>query len=538
MTLLTTHEIEWQFDVNDLREAEAWLRARAATGDFQFNFAGAEPQTDIYFDSPDWRFFRAGVALRLRREGARVEATLKSFGSEDGALRTRREINEGLASDTNETSRNVARWLEHAPGDVGQRVRMVLGKQHVRQLFEVRTVRQRIAMRREGVQIAEIALDDVTIASARHRLPTKLNRVEVELRSDAPDAHAQLEVFVREFRRGSKLIPAKLSKFEAGLRSQDALPGFTINIGLPATVEAISTTPNPSMRDLAFAVLREHFAAFAAREPGSRLGDDAEDVHRMRVAARKLRAAMSLFRDYLPTNSTRLRNELGWMASMLGGVRDLDVQLGRAQAWHAEDGSLDAEALRSLEGLLHDLREPARARLLRAFNSARYLALLNGYSGMLRDGPSNEMANRPARNEMPTLILKRYVKVREGGDAIDDDSPADELHALRILCKRLRYALEFAAPLYPKAIRNFLPRLVALQDVLGEHQDAYIAIEQMRTLSVARGNELPAHTIESLSDISQRYAARAQELRAAFAAQYRKVKGKAWQQVQRALDEA
>ena len=109
---------------------------------------------------------------------------------------------------------------------------------------------------------------------------------------------------------------------------------------------------------------------------------------------------------------------------------------------------------------------------------------------------------------------------------------------MRIQCKRLRYALEFAAPLYPKAIRNFLPRLIALQDVLGEHQDAYVAIEQMRSLGAARGTELPAQTLQAFNDISHRYAQQAQALRAQFAKLYRRLKGKAWQQVQRALDEA
>ncbi len=533
---LTTHEIEWQFDVTDLRIAETWLRTRARQGDLQFHFAGAEPQIDAYFDSTDWRFFRAGFALRHRAVEGRSEATLKSFGDAQGAQLTRREINERMEGNDlpKNAPRDAARWLMRAPGDVGSRVRTVLGKQRLHKLFEVRTVRQRITLRLEGELIAEVALDDVSIASPRHRTPLRLNRVEIEIRADAPAPVQVLGTFVEEFRRACRLMPATQSKFEAGLRAYGAQPGYRADLGTPATVADIGT--DPSISTLAFAVLREHFAQFIQREPGARLGEDPEEVHRMRVATRKMRAAMSLFRDYLPQDSIHLRNEIGWIANALGGVRDLDVQLERAKAWHADDGSLDADALRSLEQLLHTLREPARDRLLRAFNSSRYAVLLKDMSALLRDGPSPDYANRSARTEMPALILRRYVKIREGGDVIDDDSPAEELHELRIQCKRLRYALEFAAPLYPKAIKNFLPRLIELQDVLGEHQDAYVAIEQMRALSVARGSELPAHTIESLNEISQRYASRALELRDQFAKLYRKLKGKAWQQVQRALD--
>jgi CHAD domain-containing protein len=90
--------------------------------------------------------------------------------------------------------------------------------------------------------------------------------------------------------------------------------------------------------------------------------------------------------------------------------------------------------------------------------------------------------------------------------------------------------------LYGKPVRDFLPRLIALQDVLGSHQDAYVAIDQLRVLGLSQP-ALPETTVEAFSDISDHYAAQARELRAAFPKAYRRLKGKAWQQVQRALDE-
>jgi CHAD domain-containing protein len=524
-------ELEWQFDTADLVRAEQWLRDRARVGDLQFHFAQAEAQVDAYYDSPDWRFYQAGYALRLRREGALCEATLKSFGTKESALRRRHEINEALDS-----TQDAAHALHRSAGEVGSRVRLVLGKGHLRRLFEVRSSRQRILLRSGGITLAEIALDDVTVAANRRRQPVQFNRVEIELQPNTlADGEARVRNFVSRFRKACGLQPATLSKFEAGLEAQGLHPAPAIDLAQPDAPEHAGD--DPTMGDLAYAVFRQQFQEFLRRVPGSRLGEDPEDVHRIRVAARRLRAAMSLFRDYIPSEAQRLRAELGWAARVLGAVRDLDVQLARAREWHNENTALDANALRSLETLLIEQRHSARERALRAMNAARFSRMVDDMTALLRAGPgAATLAHKPARNEMPLLILKRYVKVREGGDAIDADSPAEELHALRIQCKRLRYALEFSTVLYGKPMRDFLPRLTALQDVLGDHQDAYVAIDQLRLLGLTQP-ALPETTLEAFSDISDHYAAQARELRDKFPKAYRRLKGKAWQQVQRALDE-
>jgi CHAD domain-containing protein len=532
-------EVEWQFDTGDLAGAERWLRERAAKGDVQFHFGPAEAQRDTYYDSADWRFHRAGYALRLRQEGARMEATLKSFGTEDKGLRRRHEINEVFEGDA--SSDDAGRALEHAAGDVGTRVRAVIGKHHLRKLFDVDTQRSRVAVSAGGTELAEVALDDVTIASRSRRAPVRVQRIEVELRAGppmlpTPAGDDPLTALLGEFRQACDLRPATQSKFEAGLRAQNWQPGFTAELGQPDAAEHAGV--DPRIGDLAFAVMREHFEQFSVREPGSRLGEDPEAVHRMRVATRRLRAAMSLFSDYLPADAERLRVELGWVAQALGGVRDLDVQLERVRAWHTEDAAIDPDALLSLDTLLSGQREHARVRLLHALDAPRYAKFVEDYGAALRAGPGRSaMPARRARKEMPSLVLRRYVKVRASGDAIDAGSPPEELHALRIQCKRLRYALEFAATLYPKPIRSFVPRLVALQDLLGNHQDAYVAITQLRDLSLLHQRGLPSQTIFALGEISQRYAHQADELRAQFPKLYRRIKGKAWQQVQREMDE-
>lgn len=551
-------EIEWQFDVTDLGAIESWLRERAVAGDWQFHFREPETQVDSYFDTADWRFFRAGYALRLRSlADGRSEAALKSFGTEHEGLRRRHEIGEPLNSRAG--ARDQTQAVLRAPGPVGQRVRAVLGKKPLRalhRLFDVRTHRRYIELHQDGMRVAEIALDDIVITADRRQTPVHCHRVEVELKhaqdstaTPAPPDAADSPVhrFVAEMRAACDMQPAHTSKFELGLRACDHQLQFMPDLGRPANSAELSR--DPTIGKLAYAVLREHFAQFLSYEPGVRLGEDAEAVHRMRVATRRLRAVISLFRDFLPPTARRLRDELRWIARLLGSVRDLDVQLERLDSWPAGDKALAPQAVHALKGVLSHQREQAHDKLLRGLNSARYERLVAGFTDWLRQGPSAEGASEngaahaaanaasPARKEMPRLILRRYVAMREHGDAIEADSPPEEYHELRIQCKRLRYALEFATPLYPKATRELLERLIALQDLLGMHQDAYVAIEEMRHLSLSRQHELPAETIFALGELSQRYAHRAEELRAEFPKLYRRVKGKAWQRMQRALDD-
>lgn len=559
MTVRNLQEIEWQFDVADLDAVTSWLRERAAVGDWQFHFHEPQTQVDSYFDTSDWKFFRAGYALRLRSlADGRSEAALKSFGTEHEGLRRRHEIGELLESRAG--ARDQTQAVLRAPGPVGQRVRAVLGKKPLhalQRLFDVRTHRRYIELHQDGMRVAEIALDDIVITADRQRTPVHRHRVEVELKhaqdsaaAPAPPDAADSPVhrFVTEMRVACDMQPAHTSKFELGLRACDHQPQFLPDLGRPANSAELGK--DPSIGELAYTVLREHFAQFLSYEPGVRLGEDAEAVHRMRVATRRLRAAMSLFRDFLPAAAHRLRDELRWIARLLGDVRDLDVQLERLDSWPAGDEVLAPQAVHALKGVLSHQRKQAHAKLLRGLNSARYERLVAGFTDWLRQGPTAESADNtsssahaavnaasPARKEMPRLILQRYVAMREHGDVIEADSLPKEYHELRLQCKRLRYALEFATPLYPKATRELLERLIALQDLLGMHQDAYVAIEEMRRLSLSHQHELPAETIFALGKLSQRYAHRAEELRAEFPKLYRRVKGKAWQRMQRALDD-
>jgi triphosphatase len=520
-------EIEWQFEAAALPLVENWLRDHAADFGFALARAATHDQTDIYLDTDDWRCYRAGYALRLRRvttaEG--VEAAFKGLKraseAEAGPLR-RLEISERLADGDLDT-------LYGAPGEVGQRVRILTGASALRPIFALQTHRDTLKLERDTALAAEVALDETRILMGPGKEPVRLRRVEVE---SAAEPSPELEALVAALQQAGDLEAATLSKYETALAAHDLKPTLAPDLG--STVIDASVTVGA----LAWAVMRRHMAAMVAHEPGTRLGEDPEALHDMRVAARRLRAALSLFADCLPARAQHFRAELKWVAAELGVVRDLDVQLERVQTWQAEAGAADQAVFEPLQAVLEEQRQHARKRLLRLLNSHRYQRLEQGYAAFLWGGPPkrhSHPAQMPALEAAPSLIADCYRQAREAGDGISASSAPEAYHALRIRSKRLRYAVEFAAPLYGEAAQELARNITALQDLLGLHQDAQVAIAQLRALSQTYSRRLPPETIFAMGEMTQRYAQLMIDCRQRFIHVYAGVRGKSWKRLRQVM---
>jgi CHAD domain-containing protein len=529
------HEVEWQFDAVDVRPVERWLRARSGDGQpspaagppsgsrpagdagLQIVEAGTVTQVDTYADTPDWRVHRSGYSLRLRKKRSVSEATLKSFGATFEGLRRRREV-------TQNVSNGDLADLQRSEGPVGERIRAIAGPTSLAPLFEVRTRRRSFDLTLDGAVAGEVAVDETTIPLGEGNPPARLKRVEVEV---AEPFVEPLSAFVQAMSDECALHPATLSKYEAGLLSRGLQPERPPDLGSTAI------EPSLSVGEVAFAVMRQHFEVFLAREPGTRLGEDLEDLHDMRVASRRLRAAIALFREALPVRTIRLREELNWVAQALGAVRDLDVQLEQLEAW--SDGDLDPEphALKPLHDLLEEERVEARGALLKALDSARHARLVDGFTRLLRQGPlrRSPASGAAIATVAPELLQRRYRAVRKAGDRIGEGATPAEYHKLRIRGKRLRYALEFLSEVTPYDTDPLVKRLVALQDLLGMQQDADVATSRLRDLATREGGVLPVPTVFAMGAVAERYAQRGRELRAQFPKAYRRVRGKRWKEL-------
>jgi CHAD domain-containing protein len=514
-------EVEWQFDALDIRPVSRWLEGDSWGRDPSVATGETREISDGYFDTDDWRIYRAGYALRIRRaRGKKTEATMKRLASANGktGLRRRREISEPLDDADPET-------LNGATGPVGDRVRALTGPETLRPLFEVRTRRSAHHLLLDGFRAGEIALDETAIPLDEEE-PARLRRVEVEV---DPETLDRLEPFVERLREECKLSPAVVSKYESGLFARGISPPSPPDFG-PTEVDGSLTTG-----EFAFRVLRKQFGIFLAHEPGTRIGDDPEELHDMRVATRRMRAAIKIFEGALPVRSRAFRDSLKWVAGALGEVRDLDVQLGRLENWVSDAAPEDQDPLLALRAVLEGQRAKARKAMLRVLDSRRYEKLLAAFAGFLQKGPSRRAAGarRPIMEAAPDLVRKPYRKVRKLGDPLTEESSGEEFHELRKKGKRLRYALEFLSGIYGEPIKEFIGPLKDLQDVLGDHQDAEVATSHLRELSVATGRRrrLPPETIFVMGGISYRYEIQARELRTRFPEAYRTAVRKKWKKL-------
>jgi CHAD domain-containing protein len=310
----------------------------------------------------------------------------------------------------------------------------------------------------------------------------------------------------------------------------------------PAAAESPATEPAPppapftgSAVELALGVLREQFGRMLAHDPGTRLGQDPEELHDMRVAVRRMRAALKIFREVLPPRVVRLSGPLSWIGGVLGPVRDLDVQQSRLDLWCATVDPGEREALEALSSLLARRHAAARRRMLRALDTARYRRLVERISRELAREPGRKGARRrPAALEAPPIVRRRYRSAHKQGRRVEPDGPPEPYHRLRIRCKALRYALEFHAALWGDPARRMIRAVVALQDLLGEHQDAVVAAADLRALALRAG--LPRPTVFVVGRIAERYDQRMRELRRRLPDLLDAARGSRWRRLRREME--
>jgi triphosphatase len=536
-------EIEWQFDAGELESVEGWL-GQHDSGSWGLLVA---PQstveiTDTYYDTDDWRFYRAGYALRVRNTDGEVEATMKSLTPAEGSLRRRREISEPLKDDKPST-------LKKAGGAVGGRSRTLVGGREMRLLFTLKTRRQGFALLLEGstdgnqedVRIGEISLDASEIPLGEET--ARLTRVEIEAgigMAPTPD----LLGFVDEMQSALELTPASISKYETGLYASGLNPTEDSLLG-PTHID-----PSMSLGEVAFAVLRRQFAEMRDHEPSTRLGEDPEELHDMRVPTRQMRAAMKIFEEALPERAGWLREELRWVAHALGDVRDLDVQIERFQAWKEETNEEVSGFLDMILSITHKRRTEARKNMLEALDSSRYERLESSFAEMLRRGPAAALelaqtngkcqAGEAVTAAAPALVSNRYRKWRKAAKRLDESSSPEAFHDVRKKGKRLRYTLEFVSEVYGKPVQKLVKPLKALQDDLGDHQDAVVAAAYLRELGTRTGEaRVPRGVAFTMGVYAERCTREAKDLRSVVpdSKPFRTLtKGKKWKKFEKVLE--
>jgi CHAD domain-containing protein len=258
-------------------------------------------------------------------------------------------------------------------------------------------------------------------------------------------------------------------------------------------------------------VLAVHLATFEHEAPAARRGD-VEAVHQLRVATRRLRATLQLFAPVLPAATA------GWVAERLsslgrsiGAVRDLDVL---ALAVVALGRRLGDETRAALGPLEHDVlarRAVVLAELDRVLDTPQCRRLLGRLTQLAVARPAVRGAVRFG-DVAADLVRPLFRAVQRAGRDLDKETPAVALHRLRVRVKRLRYACEPLSPLAGEDMRPVIRRLVSLQDLLGEHQDAVTQAAWLRAYTGSA--QLPPATLLATGALVDRLERRARKLRA------------------------
>ncbi|MEJ5170986.1 MAG: CHAD domain-containing protein [Fimbriimonadales bacterium] len=225
--------------------------------------------------------------------------------------------------------------------------------------------------------------------------------------------------------------------------------------------------------EAARAVVRGQLSAILAKRDGTLAGEDPEELHQMRVACRRLRTAIGLFREHLPDSAERLREEAGWLGSVLGPVRDADVQL---EALRREQPSLPEgmqDGVDAFLGWIAAGRREAFQRLESELTSDRWRRFAAEAPSALP--PETSPAGPPVIEAGAEVIRRRYRKVRRLVRSLEPSLPDERFHEARIAAKKARYAMEFLAPVFGADCRACAKRLAELQEHLGALQDRAVA---------------------------------------------------------------
>ena len=576
-------EVELKYRVRDA-EAAARLGALRTLG--ALRVAGRPRQMQVedrYLDTANGDLARSGYAVRLRRGPRMTILSVKASNAAASALHRREEL-EGpadLSLDPRAWPPSAARSLvlEHA-GDAP--------------LIEIVTIRQlRRARTFTGDALdVELSVDDVEVV-AGGRMIDRFIELEVELKAGREAGLADLAAILAADEALEPVTTSKLERALAALarggrpartRSRPAtsepagsasllFPGpapspspAPVSVPDPAPVPepdpptaagpageppeeeaaeqpklVVGKTPGVTRDDLLAEagrkVLRFHLARMLAREEGTRTGVRIEDLHGMRVATRRMRAAWRVFGDGFRLDRTRrMRGRLRELAARLGAVRDLDVLIEAAEAHRASLSEADASAFAQLIRAWSENREVARLLLLRELDSGAYTRLVDEYrifvmaEGAAVLAPASPVAPHRVRDTAGSRIWLAYEQVR-GYEGVLRWADLETIHQLRIAGKWLRYTLEFFREALGPEVDQLIPRVVALQDHLGLLHDADVTIALARQFLVSNAGRLGPAETEVIAAYLQGRERELERLRRTIGAPWRGVNGVAFRRL-------
>jgi CHAD domain-containing protein len=466
----------------------------AASTDFRmpsiFGLVGAvvrqappERNETTYYDTDDLRLARWGASLRHRPgEGW----TVKLPAERDAPFLVRPEIVfEGNG--------------DEPPAAAVDLVRGFVRSRALRGSIQMTTRRQRTELHdTDGSLIAGVVDDAVAI----HNGPASragFRELEVEIGEEMTPS--LLDALVERLRQAGAGAPDQTAKYIRALDRAEALrPEIAV-----ADLGSDASAGDVVQRALALSVIR-----LIRHDAVVRLDLDLEGVHQARVATRRLRSDLRTFHPLVDRKwSTALRAELGWIAGILGDVRDGDVLLVRLRQRAGELPAGLVEPAGAAIETLEQARNSAFATLSEAFRSERYFHLLDRLVEAANAPRLRARAGEPAADAIPELVRRPWHKLEKRAKHAGGEPSDERLHEIRIRTKRVRYAADAATPIAGKPARALAHAAARLQDVLGDLNDARVAAGWLDEWAVRADGE----AAYAAATLAERERAAASELR-------------------------
>jgi triphosphatase len=451
--IATEIELKLAAQPDDLALLEMVLRRMAPASQ-----SGAETLVSTYFDTPDRALRRAGLVLRVRQKNGGFVQTVKSDAAEVENLLARGEWEDAVADN---------RPHPEAPQSGGLLPPEAVAD--LRPLFVTEVSRTAIEVEPLPGTVVEAALDRGAISSSDGARVEPVSEIEFELKQGEPTALYDLGLRLLE------TAPLRLetrSKAERGYRlaEGDAAAPPAPYFAAPVDLDSAMTA------DAALQRIGRACLAHFLRNEAAALAGEPEGVHQMRVALRRLRAALLAFKRAIrPPERERVGEDLRWLNEPLGDARNLDVF--STQLLRPAEADLD---LHGLALALDEARRTAYERMRERIRSPQYTAALLRLTRWFEGCGWRENGRTAAAPVGPLarrVLDRRRRKVRRRSAGFGRMGPA-ERHKLRIAVKNLRYAVELLASLFdPSDMERYVKRLKRLQDDLGYANDVRVAHE-------------------------------------------------------------
>ena len=413
---------------------------------------------NIYYDTPKLELHKAEMALRLRRAGRQWLQTLKGGGSVQAGMHRRNEWEVPVSRAALDfSSPQTAEWEEHLPLRLRKKLQPV---------FVTDFSRTSRMLDWQGAQI-ELCMDHGEVRTEQRSTP--ICELELELKSGEPAQLFELALALLE------IVPLELepvSKAEQGYRLLTGHADRPVKSVVPGLAK--TATLAEALQTLIWSCLLH----LQSNLRGAMTSDDAEYLHQMRVALRRLRVVLRMVEKFRADEAlSALSGDIAALCVALGRIREWDVFIAETlqpmcarMAGHAGLQALLAAGERQRAACYAGLRGAQQARELQRL-ILRFALWMNGAYWQPPQGAAVPQAQDFATRRLRKLA-KRFAQAGRQLDTLDDK----RLHALRILAKKLRYSAEFFAALYDRQkTGSFLAALSAVQDVLGQINDVAVA---------------------------------------------------------------